>query len=137
MSVYKPVVDESSVVIRQPDPPQLAPGGQYPPSPLCDVEVPIARWEPGKRGGAVKDNSKFIDYIKSKTPGLPPGGWRDITPYFGKVWPKSLSSWRTSAAKSGFYISVKLITKDGQTYRAILVCINPAAPVTGAGSDNR
>jgi hypothetical protein len=103
-----------------------------PVSPLCDIEVPIERWTPGKRGGNdnKEEGSKFLRYIKSKNPGLAPAGWRDITPYFGKVWPKSISGWRTSAAMGGYYISVTKITKvrdDGTTYtyRCILVCLNP------------
>ena len=106
-------------------PPKLDTSTQYPPSPLCDIETPIEKWEPGKRGGCSVKDSKFLRYIASKNPGLAPSGWRDITPYFGKVWPKSLSAWRTSASKNGYYISVKLITRDSITYRAILVCLNP------------
>lgn len=107
-------------------PPKLDTSTQYPVSPLVDIETPTARWEPGKSGGVTSKDSKFLAYIKSKQPGLAPAGWRDITPYFGKQWPKSLSAWRTSASKSGYYISVKVITLPGQApYRAILVCLNP------------
>ena len=102
--------------------PKLDTSTQYPPSPLCDIETPIEKWVPGRVGG---NDQRFLRYIKSKDPGLPPNGWRDITPYFGKQWPVSLSAWRTSAAKNGYYISVKLITKDSLTYRAILICLNP------------
>lgn len=98
-----------------------------PVSPLCDIEKPIHQWTPGVRGGKMEgEGSKFINYIKSKTPGLAPAGWKDITPYFGKEWPKSLSAWRTAASKAGFYMSVRVIEKLGQEpYRAILVCLNP------------
>lgn len=108
--------------------PKLDPS-TIPVSPLCDTEKPEDHWTPGERGGATDGDAggKFIRYIKSKNPGLAPNGWKDITPYFGKVWPKSLSAWRTAAAKYGFYISVRTLnTEKYGEYRAILVCLNPA-----------
>lgn len=99
-----------------------------PVSPLCDIEIlaPEDRWEPGLNRGSPKGGDKFLRYVRSKNPGLAPHGWKDITPYFGKQWPKSLSSWRTHVAKHGYYISVKIITNaEGLTYRAIFVCLNP------------
>lgn len=96
-----------------------------PVSPLCDIEHPEDHWTPGKRGGKMADDSKFIRYIRDKQPGYPPYGWKDITPYWGKVWPKSLSAWRTAAAKYGYYISVQTVhSKEHGTYKAILVCLN-------------
>lgn len=99
---------------------------EYPVSPLVDIEnLPEhLRWQPGVQGGSGQ-RGKFIEYIESKKPGLQPAGWRDITPYFGHVWPKCISGWRTMAAKQGYYISVQLIVKGDLTYRAILVCLNP------------
>lgn len=96
-------------------------------SPLCDIEVlpPEQRWEPGNfRGSGGENGNKFLRYIESKDPGLKPHGWKDITPYWGKVWPQSLSAWRTQAAKHGYYVSVKVITKIGEEpYRGIFVCL--------------
>lgn len=113
---------------------------KYPVSPLVDLETPIHRWEPGVRGGRhSEEGGKFMEYIRSKQPGFPPSGERDITPYFGKQWPQSLSAWRSSVAKNGYYMSIQTITqkhvcddtctapcfKPGFTYRAIMVCLNP------------
>lgn len=113
---------------------------KYPVSPLVKLEIPIHKWEPGARGGRhSEEGGKFMEYIRSKQPGYPEAGWRDITPYFGEQWPQSISAWRSSAAKQGYYIAIKTITqkhvcdetctapcfKPGFTYRGIFVCLNP------------
>lgn len=94
-------------------------------SPLCDIETPEVRYEPGSSGGQKSASASWVNYIRSKNPGLPPNGWKDVTPYFGKKWPKSLSAWRGTAKKNGFYVSVQLVRPpDGsEPYRAILVCL--------------
>lgn len=113
---------------------------KYPISPLVKLETPLHRWEQGVRGGRhSEEGGKFMEYIRSKQPGYPEAGWRDITPYFGEKLPQSISAWRGSAAKNGYYVAIKTITqahvcdetctapcfKPGYTYRGVFVCLNP------------
>ncbi len=125
---------------------------KYPVSPLVKIErdqnaaavlkgaAPMPMWLPGVRGGRhSEEGGKFMEYIRSKQPGYPEAGWRDITPYFGEQFPQSISAWRSSAAKNGYAIAIKPITQrhvcradctkpcfePGFTYRGIFVCLNP------------
>jgi hypothetical protein len=69
----------------------------------------------------------MLKYIRAVEPGIPPLGWRDITPYFGRV-PEHLGKSKLLARRSGFVLSVQTVIQNGQKYRRVAAALAPHSP---------
>lgn len=77
---------------------------------------------PAFRKGTRQKFGGMLAYIYAVKPGIPPLGWRDITPYFGGI-PKSLAGHRRLAESKGYLLAIQTITENGFRYRRVAVAL--------------
>lgn len=99
-----------------------------PPSPLLQADPSTL---PPYRVGTRSKWGGLLAYIRAVRPGRPPLGWRDITPYFGRI-PPSLGKWRIICRESGYLLEIQRVTKNGQRYKRVAVALADHRPVTKA-----
>lgn len=61
-------------------------------------------------------------------PGIPPAGWRDITPYFGEVPETSISAYGKKMLQYGYLLRKQTVVDKGLRYRRVAVALAPHIP---------
>lgn len=83
---------------------------------------------PPQRKGSREKWGGFMQYVRAVKPGLPPLGWRDVTPYFGGI-PRALNAWRNIAESQGYLLAIQVVIEHGFRYRrvAVALAVHPSA----------
>lgn len=84
---------------------------------------------PSFRVGSRAQTGGLLSYIEAVKPGIPPLGWRDVTPYFGKI-PRSLGGYRILAEADGYLLAIQTVTEHGFRYRRVAVALAAHPSVT-------
>lgn len=98
-------------------------------SPLLTADP--ATLPPFRKGTRHQNGTGFMKYIRAVGPGIPPLGWRDITPFFGGI-PRSLAGHRKMAEENGYLLAIQTVTEYGYRYRrvAVALAVHPSVITT-------
>lgn len=106
------------------------------PAPLSPLLKADPSTLPPWRKGTRAEHGGLLKYIAAVKPGIPPLGWRDITPYFGGI-PSSLGKWRLLAEKQGYLLTLQTVTEHGFRYRRVAVALAKLLPGTNRSTNTK